>query len=150
MAEPRTLVVAGVIDDGRGRVLAARRSYPAELAGCWEFPGGKAAAHEEPRRALARELDEELGIRASIGTELVGPRDGCWPINEHLEMRAFWCTTDDVPRHSGADHDQLLWAGAEELAGLAWLPADVALAEVIAEQLIDAGRVAGRSHHGVV
>ncbi|MGA4668408.1 (deoxy)nucleoside triphosphate pyrophosphohydrolase [Propionibacteriaceae bacterium Y1923] len=135
MAEGKVLVVAGVVDDGRGRVLAARRTYPDALAGRWEFPGGKARPGEEPRQALVRELAEELGISSSVGEELSGPDAGRWPINQQLEMRAYWCTTSDTPTHSGADHDQLTWVGADDLGGLAWLPADVALAETIAHTL---------------
>src|SRR5438105_282384 len=55
-------VVAAVLRDARGRVLLAQRHAGREHGGLWEFPGGKREAGESPRDALARELDEELGI----------------------------------------------------------------------------------------
>lgn len=131
----QTLVVAGILTDPRGRVLAARRSYPEPLAGRWEFPGGKASASETPQQALARELHEELGVEAVVGDELPGPDDRHWPINDALRMRAFWCTTDDTPTHTGDDHDQLDWVAPDALNALEWLPADIGLAAMVVEQL---------------
>lgn len=55
------VVVAGALYDG-GRLLAARRSAPVELAGRWELPGGKLEPGELPEEALVRELREELGV----------------------------------------------------------------------------------------
>lgn len=55
-------VVAGVLVDGAGRILIAQRPPGKHLAGSWEFPGGKLEQGESPEAALARELDEELGI----------------------------------------------------------------------------------------
>jgi 8-oxo-dGTP diphosphatase len=55
-------VLVGLISDGRGRWLVNCRPAGAPLAGWWEFPGGKSLPDEEPRAALARELEEELGI----------------------------------------------------------------------------------------
>ena len=55
-------VVAGVIRDARGRILLARRTEGRDLAGLWEFPGGKVETRETPEAALIRELKEELGI----------------------------------------------------------------------------------------
>src|SRR3546814_17870902 len=60
-------VVAAVIADARGRVLLARRTEGRDLAGLWEFPGGKREPGENPEAALARALHEELGIVAAIG-----------------------------------------------------------------------------------
>jgi 8-oxo-dGTP diphosphatase len=60
------LVAAGVVIEG-GKVLLTQRKPGAHLGGAWEFPGGKALPGEDPRAALARELEEELGILVSVG-----------------------------------------------------------------------------------
>ena len=62
MAGPVTLVVAAALYDAAGRVLIAQRPQGKHMAGRWEFPGGKVAAGEAERDALARELHEELGV----------------------------------------------------------------------------------------
>jgi 8-oxo-dGTP diphosphatase len=55
-------VVAAVIIDGDGRFLLAERPQGKVYAGYWEFPGGKVESGETRQQALARELQEELGI----------------------------------------------------------------------------------------
>lgn len=57
-----TLVVACALIDADGRVLVAQRPEGKQLAGLWEFPGGKLEPGERPEAALIRELSEELGI----------------------------------------------------------------------------------------
>ena len=57
-----TLVVACALVDGDGRVLVAERPAGKNMAGLWEFPGGKVEAGETPEAALIRELKEELSI----------------------------------------------------------------------------------------
>lgn len=59
-------VVAGFVRKG-SQVLVGQRPENHSLAGQWEFPGGKIESGETPEVALARELDEELGIQAQIG-----------------------------------------------------------------------------------
>ncbi len=56
------LVVAAALVDSDGRVLIAQRPEGKQLAGQWEFPGGKVEPGETPEVALIRELEEELGI----------------------------------------------------------------------------------------
>jgi 8-oxo-dGTP diphosphatase len=58
-----TLVVAAALFDAAGRVLIAERPAGKHMAGRWEFPGGKVAPGESEQTALARELEEELGIQ---------------------------------------------------------------------------------------
>ncbi len=71
MSRPfRIPVVAGLIEQD-GKVLICQRKAGGRHALKWEFPGGKLEPGETPQRALARELEEELGIRAKVGRELV-------------------------------------------------------------------------------
>ena len=55
-------VVAAALIDGEGRILLQQRAPGRAMAGLWEFPGGKVEEGELPEAALARELEEELGI----------------------------------------------------------------------------------------
>ena len=59
---PLVIVVAGALIDADGRVLITKRPNGKEMAGLWEFPGGKIEEGETPEQALIRELKEELNI----------------------------------------------------------------------------------------
>jgi len=56
------LVVAVALIDQDNRILLAQRPQGKQLAGLWEFPGGKVEPGERPEETLIRELREELGI----------------------------------------------------------------------------------------
>ena len=62
MSKPMLLVAAAALIDADGRVLICQRPEGKQLAGLWEFPGGKVEAGETPEACLIRELEEELGI----------------------------------------------------------------------------------------
>lgn len=115
----RTVVGAVIVSDGR--VLAARRSRGAGSAGFWEFPGGKVEPDEEPRSALIREIDEELGTTVVVGEELA---DGPWGISESLELRLFLASLTSGDPKPGVDHDELRWLAVDELESVEWLPSD--------------------------
>jgi 8-oxo-dGTP diphosphatase len=67
----RIQVAAGVISDSQGRILITKRPDDAHQGGLWEFPGGKLEPGESPSQALARELEEELGIRVTDSRPLI-------------------------------------------------------------------------------
>ena len=101
-----------------GRVLAARRSTPEELAGRWEFPGGKVEPDEDPTAAAVREMAEELGCTI----EVTGWLDGSSPLPDFVlrVATARLVDGDPVPR----EHDAVRWLRSGELDGLTWVAAD--------------------------
>ncbi|QNN45682.1 8-oxo-dGTP diphosphatase MutT [Thermomonas brevis] len=114
-------VVAGVIRDARGRILLARRTEGRDLAGLWEFPGGKIEPGETAEHALARELREELGIEANVGGLLI---DVQMPYPDKqlrldvYEIRSYAGTP------SGMEGQALAWAPPHKLADYPMPPAD--------------------------
>jgi 8-oxo-dGTP diphosphatase len=122
VTEERQVVVGAVIIDD-GRVLAARRSRPAEIAGRWEFPGGKAEVGEDPRDALVREIREELSASIAVGDEVRGDGAG-WPISAGYVLRLFRASVISRELQPGDDHDLLRWLAPEDLESLDWLPSD--------------------------
>ena len=114
-------VVAGVLEDARGRILLARRTEGRDLAGLWEFPGGKREAGETPEAALARELHEELGIDAEIGTPLIRVPHRYPHKRLRLDVRhiASWRGTP-----KGHEGQALAWVPRHKLASYAMPSAD--------------------------
>ncbi|OBK24814.1 (deoxy)nucleoside triphosphate pyrophosphohydrolase [Mycobacterium asiaticum] len=118
---PTQIVVAGAIIRGN-TVLVAQRARPAELAGRWELPGGKVADGETEPAALARELVEELGLRA--GDVVVDERlGGDVALSGSMTLRAYRVRllTGEPRAH---DHRALRWVTAAELGDVDWVPAD--------------------------
>ena len=64
-------VVVAVIQDKNGHILIAQRDAEKHQGGKWEFPGGKVEQGESAQQALAREIDEELGIQIESATPLI-------------------------------------------------------------------------------
>jgi len=110
------------------KVLITRRKAPPQLAGKWEFPGGKVEPGETPEESLAREMEEEFGIRIAVGPFSA---DSCHHQTEcsfHIQAyRATWLSGQLVP----IAHDRCAWAGPDTLLTYDLLPADVDLAHAL-------------------
>ncbi|MFN8167444.1 MAG: NUDIX domain-containing protein [Candidatus Nanopelagicales bacterium] len=121
----RRVVVAAAVER-QGRLLAARRTRPASVAGGWELPGGKVEPGEDPARALVRELREELAVDAVVVGGIEGPDSGDWPLDERNVLRVMRVRLDAGEPVPGVAHDEVRWLGPRELDAVAWLPPDVA------------------------
>ena len=122
-AVPTVLVVAVALIDPDGRILIAQRPEGKQLAGLWEFPGGKVEAGERPEQALIRELKEELGIdvKEACLAPFVFTSHGYEKF--HLLMPLYLCR-----RWSGTvvakEHSALAWVKVEQLRDYPMPPAD--------------------------
>ncbi|HEY5971184.1 MAG TPA: Nudix family hydrolase [Pseudoxanthomonas sp.] len=114
-------VVAAVITDLRGRILLARRTEGRDLAGQWEFPGGKCEPGETPEQALVRELQEELGITVQVGPALINVPQQYPDKRLRLDVRRV-VAWEGAPR--GHEGQALAWVAPEKLIRYPMPPAD--------------------------
>ncbi|MBS0531597.1 MAG: (deoxy)nucleoside triphosphate pyrophosphohydrolase [Proteobacteria bacterium] len=121
-----TLVVACALIDVDNRVLIAQRPEGKQLAGLWEFPGGKFEPGERPEEALIRELSEELGI--AVKEACLAPLTFASHAYEsfHLLMPLYICR-----RWEGVavarEGQTLAWVRANKLRDYPMPPADIPL-----------------------
>ena len=117
------IVAAAALVDSDGLVLVQQRLPGREMAGLWEFPGGKVEPGETPETALVRELEEELGVDvesaslrpAAFASEALGER--------HLLLLLYLCR-DWLGSPQPLDASALKWVRVAELHQLDMPPAD--------------------------
>ena len=120
--KPRPLQVAvGIVTNRDGQVLVNQRPAGSEMAGYWEFPGGKRAAGETGRQTLTRELDEELGIRVQ-GAERLARFIHDYP-KRTVELEV-WRVTAYQGEPLSREGQRLAWHSVADLNVLRLLPAD--------------------------
>jgi 8-oxo-dGTP diphosphatase len=116
----KRVVAALILKDDQ--ILACQRTRHQPMPLKWEFPGGKIEEGEQPRNALRRELEEELGIVAEIGVEVARivheyARGGS------VELRFF-----EVRNYQGEIDNRIFrdvrWVPRRELQELDFLDAD--------------------------
>jgi 8-oxo-dGTP diphosphatase len=122
-ALPLVTVACAVLVDADGRILVTDRPVGKDMAGLWEFPGGKVEPMESPETALVRELAEELGI--ATAESCLAPCGFASHAYDrfHLVLLAFairkW-TGAPTPREG----QRMRWVRVPDLFGLAMPPAD--------------------------
>ena len=126
--EPKRLllVAACALVDADGRVLIAQRPEGKQLAGLWEFRGGKVEAGETPEETLVRELGEELGIETK--TACLAPLTFASHSYDSFNLlmplyvcRRYW----GIPR--ALEHTALKWVRPNKLREYPMPPADAPL-----------------------
>jgi 8-oxo-dGTP diphosphatase len=124
----RTVIVAAGIVVEHGKVLLSRRKTGTHLAGLWEFPGGKVEPGEDPRAALRRELEEELGIATSVG-EIADVTFHRYTEADKAVLLLFFHAVREAgsPEPRAIDVADVAWADIAMLDSVSFPPADVAV-----------------------
>jgi len=128
-ATVKRVVAALLVKDGK--VLICQRTRHQTMPLKWEFPGGKIEEGEQPRDALRRELEEELGIDAQVGEEVARIRHR-YKTGNSVELRFYV-----VRRYRGEIENRIFrdvrWSARSELPSYDFLEADLALVKDLAE-----------------
>jgi 8-oxo-dGTP diphosphatase len=122
---PTTLfVVAAALTNQVGEILLQKRPEGSSMAGLWEFPGGKVEPNESSELALARELNEELGIEINV-SDLAPLTFASEPLaDRHLILLLYRCNRwkgEPQPLHS----PELRWLMPGAMRALPMPPADL-------------------------
>ena len=124
----KQVVAALVLNDGK--ILVCQRTRHQTMPLKWEFPGGKIEEGEQPRDALRRELDEELGIDAKIEEEVARIRHE-YPGGGAVELR-FYAVRQYKGKLENRIFKDMQWARPVELPTYDFLEADLTLVRDLA------------------
>jgi 8-oxo-dGTP diphosphatase len=124
------IVVGAAILDGR-RLLAARRTEPAALAGGWELPGGKVEPGEDDLAALVRECREELGVVIAPGQRVRAD----WAMSGDALLRVWTATVVEGTPRPLEDHSEVRWLEPGHWYDVAWLAADLPVVRALERDL---------------
>jgi 8-oxo-dGTP diphosphatase len=124
--KPIILVAACALLDADGRVLICKRPQGKQLAGMWEFPGGKVEKTETPEECLIRELKEELDINVTAACLAPFVFTSHAYESFHLLMPLYLCRRWDG-FVTAREHEALAWVRPEKLSEYPMPPADVPL-----------------------
>jgi len=109
---PHHVVTAAVIVRG-GQVLITQRPAKGLLGGLWEFPGGKQQPGEDLVACLQREINEELGVKILVGTQLGAYRHAY--THFRVTLHAFCCALSNGDQPKPIQVDDLRWVSPDDL-----------------------------------
>ena len=127
-------MVAALILRGEGaqrEVFICQRRADQAMSLKWEFPGGKVEPGETSEQALARELQEELGIAATIGPRITTVRH-TYRNGSAIEIE-FFAITSFEGELVNVIFQQMLWAAIPRLPEFDFLAADLTLIRDLAD-----------------
>jgi 8-oxo-dGTP diphosphatase len=122
-------VVAGLIVQ-EGKLLVCQRTRHQTMPLKWEFPGGKIEEGEQPRDALRRELEEELGILATVGDEVARIQHE-YPNGGMVELR-FYVVRAYQKEIENRIFKDIRWSAPADLPSYDFLEADLTLVRDLA------------------
>jgi 8-oxo-dGTP diphosphatase len=127
-----TVVAAIIVHDGK--VLICQRSRTDSSPLKWEFPGGKVETGETHAGALAREVFEELGVPAIIGTEFQRVQHKYPDKKEPIQLVFLWAQIN-AGSERNLQFEQVVWATPSELESFDFLDADRDVVRRLAREL---------------
>ena len=133
MSKKTVHVAVGVIVNEQQQILIALRPAHTHQGGLWEFPGGKVETGETVQQALARELEEELGIRATGFDSLINIHHDYGDKAVYLDV---WWVNQFNGQAEGKEGQPLQWVCAADLASYRFPEANMPILAAVQKQLL--------------
>lgn len=127
----KTIEVVAAIIEQDGKILATQRGY-GDLAGGWEFPGGKIEPDEDAEQAVVREIEEELAAIVDVDSFIVTVDYDYEKF--HLTMHCFLAHLAEGENVTLLEHSAAKWVGSDDVDAVEWLPADILVVDALKEQ----------------
>jgi 8-oxo-dGTP diphosphatase len=124
----KRVVAALIVHDGK--ILVCQRTRHQTMPLKWEFPGGKIEDGEQARGALERELEEELGIHATIAEEAARIRHE-YRSGSSVDLR-FFVVREYQGKLENRIFRDMQWARPADLPSFDFLEADLKLVSDLA------------------
>ena len=132
MADKELRVTAALLVHNQ-KILIAQRNNTGRFANKWEFPGGKIDPGETPQEGLQRELQEELGLTATVG-DLFSETLYCFDQGK-IRQYTYWASPVSPPADLClSEHQAIAWVLPQEIAHYEFAGADLAVAKLILDQ----------------
>jgi len=130
MTKP-VLVMAAIIEKDGSFLITQRPDDGRHIGGKWEFPGGKVEFGEDPRKALEREIEEELGIKVKA-EEIFEMSSHVYDDSKHIILLACHCTfqSGTIQYHDISDHT---WVPPEKMMTFDMAKADLPFVKKLQE-----------------
>ena len=134
MKRPVVSVVAAGLINSQKKVLLARRPEGKDMAGLWEFPGGKVRTGESRNSAIVRELEEEINIKLKPSTLLLLGSTK-YPYDDFLLLMTFYLCRQWIGEPEPLEGQELIWIHLNQIKNYEMPPADLPLIYLLQENV---------------
>ena len=111
-----------------GKIFIAKRQNKGDMGGRWEFPGGKIEDGEKSEEAIVREMQEEFGVKVSVGQKIASGKFEHGGKECSLEVFEIFLPHDGLEkRFVLTEHDDYRWADVNEIPSLNFVDSDLAV-----------------------
>lgn len=128
------IVGTAIITDNEGRILIGQRPEGKDLAGLWEFPGGKQETDETIEQCIVREIFEELDVHCVVGDYLMTVSKTY--AHGEFQLMVYKAKIKDVENLKPLVHQALRWVLPSELDDYEFPPADVDIITYLKEHFV--------------
>ncbi len=126
------IVGTAIIVNDEGKILIGQRPEGKDLAGLWEFPGGKQEEGESIKDCIVREIYEELDVHCEVGRFLLSVSKK-YPHGE-FKLMVYEVRVKDIENLKANVHQDIRWVSPDDMDNYEFPPADIEIIDYLQEK----------------